>query len=259
MARLARGWAVLRRVRNWPTMILDHFRLLPSGPVQYRLRSGEMFHARAKTFDVNAIEEVWVLGIYTPPGFEIHSGDTVVDVGAHIGSFTIYAARHASAGRVFAFEPTDENYAQLTSNLTTNAVTNVVATRAAVSTTSGPRQMFMQADDHVGHSLYPDAAAGARQITVETTNLQDFFKRHGITHVDFLKLDCEGAEFEILLNASDALLATIEKISMEVHAGPSRDPLTLQQFLELKGYRVTRRAAQMYAMRTTPPASPITT
>jgi FkbM family methyltransferase len=240
--------AATRRVRNWPTMFLDHTHLLPKGPVSYRFRSGEIFQARANTYDVNAIEEVWLGRVYNPPGFEIGPNETVVDVGAHIGAFTVYAAQ--MAGRVFAFEPTEENFAHLTANIESNALKNVTAIRAAVSGSSGTRQMFILEGDHMG-SLYP-LEHGDRQTTVESTTLECFFAEHGIDRVHFLKLDCEGSEFDILLNAPDTLLAKLDKISMEVHPSESHDPEALRRFLVSKGFEVTAMGWQIYATRGRP-------
>jgi FkbM family methyltransferase len=240
--------AAIQRVRNWPTMLLDHTHLLPKGPVSYRFRSGEVLQARANTYDVNAIEEVWLSCVYTPPGFEIGPSETVVDIGAHIGAFTVYAARRA--GRVFAFEPTEENFGHLATNIKSNALTNVTAIRAAVSGASGTRQMFILKDDYMG-SLYP-LEHGDRQTTVESTTLERFFAEHGIDRIHFLKLDCEGSEFDILLNAPDTLLAKLDKISMEVHPSGSHNPEDLRRFLVSKGFDVIAKGEQIYATRRRP-------
>jgi FkbM family methyltransferase len=108
--------------------------------------------------------------------------------------------------------------------------------------------MYMQRDDHVGHSIYPDSPHSS-VTTIESTTLEEFLRARGVDRVDFLKLDCEGAEFDILLNAADAFLAKVAKVSMEVHPGESRDPTALRTFLEEKGFRVATANQQMYARR----------
>ena len=98
--------------------------------------------------------------------------------------------------------------------------------------------MFLQSDDNVGHSLYPLGKDGG-QIAVQVITLAEVMSQHGIDRINFLKLDCEGAEFNILLNASDAILARIDKISMEVHPGEGADPETLSRLLSSRRFTVT--------------------
>ena len=66
------------------------------------------------------------------PAAEVSASDVVVDIGAHIGTFTVGAAKRAMNGRVFAIEPVPENFDLLQENVRVNNRENVVTIHAAV-------------------------------------------------------------------------------------------------------------------------------
>jgi hypothetical protein len=83
-----------------------------------------------------------------------------------------------------------------------------------------------------------DTATGT--IKVEAISLNDLFAANAITRCDFLKLDCEGGEYEILFHASDETLAKIRHICLEYHnhLTPYSD-VDLGRYLQNKGFQVT--------------------
>jgi FkbM family methyltransferase len=130
----------------------------------------------------------------------VTDGDTVVDVGAHWGYFTLLAASLCGThGRVFAFEPHPRNFAFLAKNVQANDLTNVVAVQKAVSDRAGYAKLFL-ARTTVGHSLCAlppqwraegDPATAA--IVVDTVALDEFFAQSSV-QPRLIKLNIEGAE-----------------------------------------------------------------
>ena len=184
------------------------------------------------------ILEVWVDKCYTPPGFEIHDNDLIVDVGAHIGTFSIYAANRAKKGLVYSLEPVTDNFELLQHNIQLNRITNVIPVKKAITKYTGHREIFVQLGDTTMHSFYNPKGI-ARKMRVSTITLADFMRDYSIDHIDFLKMDCEDTEYEILIGCSDRTLNRIRKISFESHP---RDGIYNQnmiaKFLKDKGFRV---------------------
>lgn len=149
----------------------------------------------------------------------LQPGMGVVDVGAHIGYFTLLAARQVGPeGRVYAFEPAPANYEILRQNIALNEYRNITATAKAVCDAPGTTRFFMQRDT-VGHSLYPTTIGrGKTAIDVETTSLDDFFAKVGWPEVHLIKMDIEGAEA--------AALAGMERL-----AGRSRRLSIVMEFI----------------------------
>lgn len=147
----------------------------------------------------------------------IKPGMGVVDVGAHVGFFTLLAARKVGpSGRVYAFEPDPSTYDLLVENIRLNGYHNVVAVRKAVWKSEGFKELFLNPKDSRVNTLYRSDAVSKRHVSVETISLDDFFQREGWPSVHVIKMDIEGAELDAmegmgqLLTHSEALSFIIE-------------------------------------------------
>jgi len=118
----------------------------------------------------------------------------VVDAGAHIGYYTLLAARKVGpTGKVYAFEPAPSNYDLLAKNIDLNGYQNVVPVRKAVSNGQGIVEFFLRPDS-LGHSLHPVTLVGGKATSVEAITLDGFFEGEGWPPVHLVKMDIEGAE-----------------------------------------------------------------
>ncbi|MEW6036215.1 MAG: FkbM family methyltransferase [Candidatus Micrarchaeota archaeon] len=235
-ARVVAG--IISLVNEWPYYLAEYLGLRKGGKRVYSLRNGIRYATRGGSSDKGVLNDIWIRNTYAPPGFEIRETDTVMDIGAHIGVFTIYAASKARKGKVFAFEPFPGNYAMVLENIGLNSAGNVVPFNAAVAGSGGKKRLFLS-DENVCHSLYRFDRQGEKSVAVESMTLAQIFEKNGIGKVDLLKIDCEGAEYDILMGSDDSTLGKIEKISMEYHnIDENHTAGHMKRFLEGKGYRV---------------------
>lgn len=162
------------------------------------------------------IYTIFFTRVYTPPYLPIEKNDIVVDIGANIGIFTLYAAA-ITQNTVYAFEPFPSNFEALQQNIRANGLKNVIPFRSAVSDQSGI-EVFADCGVSQGHRLkkvfFDETDRG---LEVPTITLQDFMDTNNLERIDFLKLDCEGAEGLILQSTPKSYLQRIRKISMEFH------------------------------------------
>jgi len=230
---------VIKRIRNWPSFFVDWSRFTGRrGPFVMKMRDGMRLLVRPRSEDKSLIREVVLNREYAPEGFEIGSHDTVVDIGAHIGTFTITSARSAREGIVYAFEPVEANYELLLRNIELNRLRNVVPTKMAVAKDTGKKEMFVQEDATTGHSFH--YRSNRNPVIVDTTSLEDFVDRTGIKKIDLLKMDCEGAEYDILTNCPERIFSIIQRIGMEYHfCEDKKDPQVLIDILEDNRFKVT--------------------
>jgi len=152
--------------------------------------------------------------IYERGGFSIKEGDIVVDIGAHVGLFSRYAASRG-AGKVFSFEADVLNF----SCLLKNAPENCLAFNFAITNKIGFCDLFLDQCTG-GHSLYNsdiNKTKTGKTRKVQCVTLDSLFEKGLFDCVDFLKIDVEGAEREILTGLSDAVLGKIKKIAVEYH------------------------------------------
>jgi FkbM family methyltransferase len=187
--------------------------------------------------------------------FRIGPTDTVVDVGGYIGSFAIPAAKRAHQGRVISYEPSPENFRQSEINLRLNGLENLKVFNAGVASSNRTITLFLDHMNPASNSIYLRSDQGRNEKCVEreAVSLETLFLRHGIDRCDFLKVDCEGAEYEILMSLGRPMLDRIRKIACEVHepvyygvSNPEHTPQALAKFLESNGFAVYRKPVNPY-------------
>jgi FkbM family methyltransferase len=209
--------------------------------VKISLRNGLKFVVRARTMDRSVLKEVWIKEIYDKHGVKVEKGDTVVDIGGHIGIFSIYAAHLSETGKVYAFEPFIENFKRLEDHKKINHKENLIAYNKGVAETDGKQTLFLSPDKNTGgHSMHLKNQS-ERKVEIETINLIKFCDENKIDKIDFLKLDCEGAEFDIL-KGSEAILNRVKKVIMECHPYGENTCDKMVAMLEKNGFNVIRES-----------------
>lgn len=126
----------------------------------------------------------------------VKKGDIVVDIGAHIGYYTLILAKSVGEeGKVYAFEPDPTNFALLKKNIETNGYKNVVLEQKAVSNSSGKVKLHLGKERSTHHSIHQNKYSSEDYVLVESISLDDYFKEISL---NFAKIDIEGEEFGAL-------------------------------------------------------------
>lgn len=226
--RICRLWT------NWPEYLCNYV-LRRRRPTQYQMRSGLRVMDATGTLP-GTLAEVFVRRRYGA----VARFRTIVDIGANVGSFALYAAQDSPAARIFCYEPEDRNYQLLRHNLRINGLDGrVAAFPYAVGSSAGPRTLA------VGLSqlhAFADLREGPGRQVVPCTTLRDIRAEHRLDTLDLLKMNCEGAEYEILGACSSGDYDGLLNIRLEYHnldrAGRNGD--ALRRHLETRGYRIER-------------------
>lgn len=206
---------IIYQVSNWYVPILHYYGLRDKQDVIV-FRNGTRCIMRNKS-DAIAFFEIFFLESNTKmKDFSIKENDTIIDIGAHVGFFTIYAAKRASKGKVFSFEPSRGSFEFLKRNIELNKLENVLAENIGILKTGGIAILFNEENNAIGNSMFKNNVS-AQKETVTTNSLNEILNRYEIEKVDLLKMDCEGAEYEIILNLQQETLGKIVKLSAEVH------------------------------------------
>lgn len=210
---------IIKNTKNWPSIILNYFGLINSRDVVFKFKKEpriiiEKGYGKYETTGLASIWEIIIRKNYTPKGFEINKGDNIIDIGANIGIFSIWAGKKAKYGKVYSYEPFKPHYNRFCKNIKLNALENISAFNYAVCKKNGKRNLFIDKDSSGMHSLIFNNSNKEERI-VECITLKDIFIKNKIKQCDFLKIDCEGAEYEILYNTPKEILKKIMKISLE--------------------------------------------
>jgi len=143
-------------------------------------------------------------------GAVLGAGDTFIDVGAHVGYFSMLAAALVGpAGRVIAFEPDTANYAHLLEHVERNAAAQVLPVPLAVGAEPRVADFFVNDDNDGGHGLWEVGShpfnartrEAPRSRKVFLTTLDDFVGGPGSRRVKAIKIDAEGSEVAVLAGA----------------------------------------------------------
>lgn len=219
--------------RGWERVISGQRLRLP-------LRYSRWFAADYETANVTFVNSV------------VHPGMTAVDVGAHIGFYSVILARRVgSTGRVVAFEPTPSSRELLGRTLKLNLVDSIVSVEPLAVGEAVSEVDFYITDlpAHNSNRLHRTRRPNERSIKVGMTSVDDWARRHALERVDFLKVDAEGSELSVL----KGMVRTLEEhrpiLLLALHPDGIRaagDSLSeIWNFLKAAGYRVISDGLEM--------------
>ena len=174
-------------------------------------------------FNTPYFTESYLVRSYEPYTIElfkaaIKPGATVLDIGAHIGVFTLLASRQAgAAGKVYAFEPAPENFRLLDHNARKFGAGNVVAVQKAVG--EGKKTVsLLLAEGPDMNSLYPHPLCSmVGSVPVECVSIDEFLRGGP---VDVIKMDIEGHEPYALMGMKQTI-ATSGPLTLFVELNPA--------------------------------------
>ena len=231
---------MLRNVANWHEYILHKSGIRKREQFVFRLAHGveaEVPRAMLFTFKELFFTDDYFRGL--PRG---RFGDrplTVIDVGANVGYFSLYVFARFPGSRVIAFEPIESNFRLLEANRERNAKQDWTLVQQAVYSSSGPLVLTMAPEDEfTTDATIFDNARGNQEISVDAVTLEDILKSNVPGVVDYLKLDCEGAEYDVLYGCPPELFERIGTIVVETHPGraENQNKAALERYLTSVGY-----------------------
>jgi hypothetical protein len=214
--RICRLWT------NWPEYLVDyllrrHPRLRKSTPAVYRMRTGARLMDTSGTL-AGTMAVVFVREEYG----RLERLRTILDVGANIGCFAVYAAQSCPDAKIYALAG------------------QVSAFQCAVASSDRRRELAVTEEslENSFHIVSPEAT----RETVDCMTLPNILETLKLGTVDLLKMNCEGAEYEILEGCPDADLKRITNIRLEYHnlPAPKRTGEDLAKLLQDRGYRIER-------------------
>lgn len=167
-------------------------------------------------------------------------GDTFIDVGANVGNFSLHACRRIQPnGKVYSFEPLEENFKTLKKNIQINSAQNIEAFKIALSDKEG---CFMM---HVP-SRNSSATLIQSKGEVITETLDGFCTRSGVRESQFIKVDIEGGELDFFRGAEKVLRRSTPVILFEsMHSGPAFPERSFLKGIGFELYRLNGRAIEV--------------
>jgi FkbM family methyltransferase len=231
---------VLRTKSAITYLFLKYFRGKSTSTYKFELRNGLNLLVTPLQGDLCTFYEIFIQEVYSPAignnGFKKIS---ILDIGANVGYFSVYASKKFNEAKIFSFEPYYKSLSRLNKHLGMNNIKNVNTYPLAVSDRCG--ETILYSIDWSGCNTIIANKFDKGYYTsnkVECINLQRLFQITGINRFDLAKIDCEGSEYQILLNSSDDAIKKIKNFIIEVHDDKKYKPQDLiDRFVRLQ-YRV---------------------
>lgn len=259
-AARAQGYYAFQRVwlHHWP---LDHGQFLPRAiepafqpfaPAWVQVEPHVKMWLDPDDYVSHTILET---GLWEPTSWEavqehLAPGNTFVDVGAHIGYYSLKAAPLVGPnGHVIAIEPNPNTLPRLRDNLQASGASVVRVEPFACADVDAMLDLFASSHSNTGETSLSQANAsqdGAPTATyrVRARPLDDILREAGVSHVNAVKIDVEGAEMMVLKGAQKTLdrdhpMLLVEVVDKQLQAMGS-SAAEVQQFLSAHGYRARR-------------------
>jgi FkbM family methyltransferase len=242
--RVAEIFACQRETGQWLPVTLDYLGLHPAPyPYELLLRNGDRVVLREH------IDVVIFWMVFARQHYPVAASHRVIlDIGANIGMFTLYAARKAPAAVIIAVEPFPDTRERLRQLIETNHLKDrVTILDCAVAGTAGQKTM----DSAEGipsqyRRVYsPETAtlnaehrgpAGAKQndggVPVRTETLGQVLEHVGVAVVDLMKMNIHGSEYDVLLHTHPSILQRCRHIEVQYHELPAKMHLGKEQIFE---------------------------
>lgn len=193
----------------------------------------KIFYAWKDHFEVAFIaNEIYAKKVYDQK--EIQPDSFVLDVGAHIGIYTLkIAKKNGAKGLVVAIEPESQNFRFLAQNVVANGYSNVVLLNTALSSREGQVSLYVGISGT--HTLLPRSS---KKVEVQSTTLSALGKKFKNKNFDLVKIDVEGAELDVLKGGENLLRAkTVKRLVIAAYHFPT-EVAELRGFLASFGYAV---------------------
>jgi FkbM family methyltransferase len=233
----------IQHIKNWKDYLKSKYSgKIKSNAFNFKLYNGWEINVPARlmhTFKESFFDDAYFKGF--PFKFSKNETYTIIDVGANVGYFSIYALSKLPKAKVISFEPMPQNFALLSEYQNQLKTDKWLAHNLAVSADNKPLTLHFNASDEFTTSagkfgLHP---GDTDVLEVPSVTLKEVIKSNKLEHIDLLKLDCEGSEYDILYNCPDELWGKIKNMAIETHQGKdtNENQQSLEIFLQKKGYK----------------------
>lgn len=197
----------------WIALIIKFFPNLYKHPILLRLKNGGTISI-VDFMSLYIYNEIFIEGGYDYPSLK-KKDPVIIDIGANTGLFTLRMKQLYPDATIFCYEPYDINFKQLEENIALSNLNNVSVFQQGVGGIARTEKLYINKKNLGGHSLFKLEARSDDYINIDITGIESILNNLSLMHCDLIKMDCEGAEYEIIKAISPELASRIKTIVFE--------------------------------------------
>lgn len=227
----------MRETRDWFKLTSCY---LGSDSSQYpftvNLQGGE----RVEMLEATDVGTLWQ--IFFHRAYRVHASDRyILDAGANIGLFMLYAARSAPSSKIYCIEPFPSTYDRLREVVRMNHLSDrVTPFNIALTGNTGNFVMRCTSRPSQRRQVFSTDANGVSSIAITGITLGDWMEQEQVAQLDLMKMDIEGSEYEVLFSTPVEILKRIRRIVLEYHNNNSQyTKADLAKYLQEAGFHIT--------------------
>lgn len=204
---------LLKCIKNWYMVPIDKLGLTKM--TEYYTRSGYHISCRSKSTDINEVVAIMSGLEYPGQYLTLEDGDIAIDAGANIGDFSFYVDFINRGKRYYchAIEPYGPNMDMLVKNITQNSLQNKI-TPHKLALGGKDECVYLDTSRNFDSVSITDDPTGEK---VQARTLESFCKLNQINHIRLLKLDIEGAEYELIEREWRYIAEKVDTLMIEYH------------------------------------------
>jgi FkbM family methyltransferase len=217
-------------------------------PLDLRLKDGKTLNIY-EFWALYLFDEVMIENCYEPAEL-MHSApfNTIIDVGANIGLFTLRTKQLWPKANVISIEPHPKNFERLTEHIALNKLDGTKPLQVGIAEKCGCFDLYISPRNTAGHSMYKKDG-DSKSISIPTCTLTDVMADFDSTDSNtLLKIDCEGCEFPLLSSLTQEVANRISCIIFEPENSLYDLDILLQKLAGF-GYKITKSSNLVVASR----------
>jgi len=225
--------------KNWYEPYFRYLlRVNPVNKITYNFKNFKVV-STMKYGDFQVVKEVFVHDYYLNEHIDFRHVKNILDLGAQKGFVSILYASVCQKCKIVALEPEENNCEFLKENIKINHLTKKVIIEKKAVWKESTTMSFYKTDEYTaGHSLIKEHLKNFKKSYnfVDCVTIPWILKKHNINKVDLLKIDIEGAEYEVLFNLDKTLLKKIKYLLIECHPYKNYNSGDIISYLEGQGF-----------------------
>ncbi|HQS53425.1 MAG TPA: FkbM family methyltransferase, partial [Daejeonella sp.] len=158
--------------------------------------------------------EIFVEKSYDYPHLKAYQ-PVIIDIGANTGLFSLRMKQLYPESSLYSYEPFLKNFEQLEQNINLSKLRNIEIFQKGIGGRTRSEKLFLNKSNLGGHSLYEMEARNSEFVEIEIIGIADLLSNLGLDRIHLIKMDCEGAEYEIIKALDVDLVSGVEIILFE--------------------------------------------